>query len=250
MRLENRVVIVTGSGRNIGEGIARALAVEGASVVVVDKLPERATSVSDSINADAAKEGREGMALPIGCDVTNSADVQAMVAKVVDALGDIYALVNNVGVVDRNNILETDEAEWDRVIAISLKSVFLVSKAVARRLVDQGKGGRIINIGSTSGLSGRIGATAYPSAKSGVYNLSRSMAIQLGPHGIRVNTVTPNRVLTVAGPGEPSRVWQVTNLVGRQGTPKDIASAVVFLASDEADFITGTDITVDGGVRA
>ena len=245
MRLENRVAIVTGSGRNIGEGIARALAAEGARVAVVDKLVERAKAVADSINAE-----REGAALPIACDVTNGADVQAMVAKVVDGFGDIYALVNNVGVVDRNNILETDEAEWDRVIAVSLKSVFLVSKAVGQRMVDQGKGGRIINIGSTSGLSGRANATAYPSAKSGVYNLTRSLAMQLGPHGIRVNTVTPNRVLTEAEPGEPSRVWQVTNLVGRQGTPKDIASAVVFLASDEADFITGSDITVDGGVRA
>ncbi|MEE8517491.1 MAG: glucose 1-dehydrogenase [Dehalococcoidia bacterium] len=245
MRLENRVAIVTGSGRNIGEGIARALAAEGARVAVVDKLEERAKAVADSINAE-----REGAALPVACDVTNNADVQAMVAKVVDGFGDIYALVNNVGVVDRNNILETDEAEWDRVIAVSLKSVFLVSKAVGQRMVDQGKGGRIINIGSTSGLSGRANATAYPSAKSGVYNLTRSLAMQLGPHGIRVNTVTPNRVLTEAEPGAPSRVWQVTNLVGRQGTPKDIASAVVFLASDEADFITGSDITVDGGVRA
>lgn len=245
MRLENKVVIVTGSGRNIGEGIARALAAEGARVVVVDKLEERAIAVADSINAE-----REEAAVAIRCDVTNSADVQAMVTKVVDTMGDIYALVNNVGVVDRSNILETDEAEWDRVIAVSLKSVFLASKAVGQRLVDQGNGGRIINIGSTSGLSGRSNATAYPSAKSGVYNLTRSMAIQLGPHGIRVNTVTPNRVLTEAEPGAPSRAWQVTNLVGRQGTPKDIASAVVFLASDEADFITGSDITVDGGVRA
>ena len=235
---------------HIGEGIARGLAAEGARVVVVDKLAERAEAVAVSINADSIKEGRENTAMAVACDVTNGADVQAMVTKVVHAMGDIYALVNNVGQVDRNNILETDEAEWDRVIAVSLKSVFLVSKYVAQRLVDQGKGGRIINIGSTSGLSGRVGATAYPSAKSGVYNLSRSMAIQLGPHGIRVNTVTPNRVLTEAEPGEPSRVWQVTNLVGRQGTPKDIAGAVVFLASDEADFITGADITVDGGVRA
>ena len=189
-------------------------------------------------------------ALPIACDVTDSADVQAMVARVVDAWGDIYTLVNNVGVVDRKDILETDEAEWDRVINISLKSVFLVSKYVAQRMVDQGNGGRIINIGSTSGLAGRSNAVAYPSAKAGVYNLTRSLAIQLAPHGIRVNTVTPNRIRTEAEPGAPSRSWQVTNLVGRQGTPEDVAAAVAFLASDDADFITGSDITVDGGVRA
>ena len=99
-----------------------------------------------------------------------------------------------------------------------------------------GKGGRIINIGSTSGLSGRSNAVAYPSAKAGVYNLTRSLAIQLAPHGIRVNTVTPNRIRTEAEPGAPPRNWQVTNLVGRQGTPQDVAAAVAFLASDEADF--------------
>ncbi|MYA49291.1 MAG: glucose 1-dehydrogenase [Chloroflexi bacterium] len=245
MRLQNRTIIVTGSGRNIGEGIAHTLAGEGARVAVVDIIRERAEAVAAAINA-----AHPDTALPIACDVTNSTNVQEMVARVVDVWGNIYGLVNNVGVVDRKDILETDEAEWDRVINVSLKSVFLVSKYVAHCMVDQGRGGRIINIGSTSGLAGRTGAVAYPSAKAGVYNLSRSLAIQLAPHGIRVNTVTPNRILTEAEPGAPPRTWQVTNLVGRQGTPQDVAAAVAFLASDEADFITGSDITVDGGVRA
>ena len=245
MRLQDRTIIVTGAGRNIGEGIAHALADEGARVAVVDIIRERAEGVARDINA-----ARADAALPVACDVTNSDDVQAMVAGVVDAWGDIYALVNNVGVVDRKNILETDEAEWDRVVNISLKSVFLVSKYVAQRMVGQGKGGRIINIGSTSGLAGRSNAVAYPSAKAGVYNLTRSLAMQLAPHGIRVNTVTPNRIRTEAEPGAPPRNWQVTNLVGRQGTPQDVAAVVAFLASDDADFITGSDITVDGGVRA
>ena len=245
MRLQNRTAIVTGAGRNIGEGIAHTLANEGARVAVVDIIGERAEAVARDINATHA-----GAALPVACDVTSSADVQAMVEKVVGAWGDIYALVNNVGVVDRKDILETDEAEWDRVINISLKSVFLVSKYVAQRMAEQGKGGRIINIGSTSGLAGRTNAVAYPSAKAGVYNLTRSLAMQLAPHGIRVNTVTPNRIRTEAEPGAPPRAWQVTNLVGRQGTPQDVAAAVAFLASDDADFITGADLTVDGGVRA
>ena len=245
MRLQNRTIIVTGSGRNIGEGIARTLADEGARVAVVDIIRERTEAVAGAINA-----AHDAAALPIACDVTDSADVQAMVARVADTWGDIYALVNNVGVVDRKDILETDEDEWDRVINISLKSVFLVSKYVAQRMVDQGSGGRIINIGSTSGLAGRSNALAYPSAKAGVYNLTRSLAIQLAPYGIRVNTVTPNRIRTEAEPGAPPRSQQVTNLVGRQGTPQDVAGVVAFLASDEADFITGSDITVDGGVRA
>ncbi len=245
MRLQNRTIIVTGSGRNIGEGIARTLADEGARVAVVDIIRERTEAIAGAINA-----AHDAAALPIACDVTDSADVQAMVARVADTWGDIYALVNNVGVVDRKDILETDEDEWDRVINISLKSVFLVSKYVAQRMVDQGSGGRIINIGSTSGLAGRSNAVAYPSAKAGVYNLTRSLAIQLAPYGIRVNTVTPNRIRTEAEPGAPPRSQQVTNLVGRQGTPQDVAGVVAFLASDEADFITGSDITVDGGVRA
>ena len=245
MRLQNRTIIVTGSGRNIGEGIAHTLADEGARVAVVDIIRERTEAIAGAINA-----AHDAAALPIACDVTDSADVQAMVARVADTWGDIYALVNNVGVVDRKDILETDEAEWDRVINISLKSVFLVSKYVAQRMVDQGSGGRIINIGSTSGLAGRSNAVAYPSAKAGVYNLTRSLAIQLAPYGIRVNTVTPNRIRTEAEPGAPPRSQQVTNLVGRQGTPQDVAGVVAFLASDEADFITGSDITVDGGVRA
>ena len=245
MRLQNRTIIVTGSGRNIGEGIARTLADEGARVAVVDIIRERTEAIAGAINA-----AHDAAALPIACDVTDSADVQAMVARVADTWGDIYALVNNVGVVDRKDILETDEDEWDRVINISLKSVFLVSKYVAQRMVDQGSGGRIINIGSTSGLAGRSNAVAYPSAKAGVYNLTRSLAIQLAPYDIRVNTVTPNRIRTEAEPGAPPRSQQVTNLVGRQGTPQDVASVVAFLASDEADFITGSDITVDGGVRA
>ncbi len=169
MRLQNRTIIVTGSGRNIGEGIARTLADEGVRVAVVDIIRERTEAIAGAINA-----AHDAAALPIACDVTDSADVQAMVARVADTWGDIYALVNNVGVVDRKDILETDEAEWDRVINISLKSVFLVSKYVAQRMVDQGSGGRIINIGSTSGLAGRSNAVAYPSAKAGVYNLTRS----------------------------------------------------------------------------
>jgi len=128
--------------------------------------------------------------------------------------------------------------------------VFLVTKYVAIRMVEQGHGGRIINIASTSGHRGRDGATAYPAAKGGVLNLTRTLAVQLGPHNIRVNSITPNRVLTEAEPGAPTRNTKVNNLVGRQGTPQDIANAAVFMASDDADFIAGADILVDGGALA
>ncbi len=245
LRLENRIAIVTGAGRNVGEGIARAFVEEGARVGVVDLDEARARAVVESINGS-----RPDAALAVKCDVTSSAQVEQMVAQVVKHWGAVNILVNNVGVVDRKNVLELEESDWDRVIAISLKSVFLCTKYAAKRMVERGQGGKIINIASTSGHRGRSDATAYPSAKGGVLNLTRSLAIQLAPYNIRVNSITPNRVKTVVGPGEKPRNWTVTNLVGRQCTPEDVARTAVFLASEDSDMITGADILVDGGVQA
>ena len=152
MRLEGRVAIITGAGRNIGEGIARAVAAEGARVAVLDLIGPRAKAVTASINA-----ANPGSALAFQCDVTSGDQVQRVVSDVAGTLGSVDVLVNNVGVVDRQNALELDEADWDRVIATSLKSVLLCTKYVAKRMVDQGRGGRIINIASTSGHRGRHG---------------------------------------------------------------------------------------------
>lgn len=245
VRLENSIAIVTGAGRNIGEGIARAFAEEGARVAVVDVEEARARSVAQSINGS-----RPDTAAAMRCDVTSGAQVEQMVAQVVARWGAVNVLVNNVGVVDRKNVLELDESDWDRVIAVSLKSVFLCAKYAAKRMAGAGRGGRIINIASTSGHRGRTDATAYPSAKGGVLNLTRSLAMQLAPYDIRVNSITPNRVRTVVGPGEKPRDWKVSNLVGRQCTPEDVARTAVFLASKDSDMITGSDILVDGGVQA
>jgi len=245
MRLQGRVAIVTGAGRNIGAAIARVFAAEGAAVAVVDIVEARAQAVADALCAE-----RPDAAVGIACDVTSSAAVQVMVESVRSRLGPVDILVNNVGVVDRKNVLELAEADWDRVIGITLKSVFLCTKYVGLAMVEAGRGGRIINIASSSGHRGRADATAYPSAKGGVLNLTRSLAIQLAPYRIRVNSITPNRVATEVGPGEVPRRWAVTNLIGRQTTPLDIARAAVFLASDDAEAITGIDLLVDGGAAA
>jgi NAD(P)-dependent dehydrogenase (short-subunit alcohol dehydrogenase family) len=186
----------------------------------------------------------------VHCDVTDGDSVRALVAKVLSEWGHIDILVNNVGVVDRTDILNTSESEWDRVIAVSLTSVFLVTKYVATAMVAHGQGGRIINISSTSGHQGRPNATAYPAAKAGALHLARSLAIQLAPHNIRVNSVTPNRVATEAEPGAPTRATSVDNLIHRQITPADIAGACVYLAGPDGDSLTGADIFVDGGILA
>jgi len=243
MRLENRVGIVTGAGRNIGEAVAHSFANEGARVAVVDIREEPAKAVAEAIN-----KVRPGSALAIAADMSASAEVQRMVASVVDHWGSIDILVNNVAVTDHKPILELDEEEWDRVIRVTLKSQFLCTKFVAKRMVEQGRGGSIINIASTSGHRGRADATAYSAAKGGVLNLTRSLAIQLSPYKIRVNSVTPNRVGSPVGQETiTGGNREVSNLVGRQGMPPDIAAVVTFLASDDASFIAAADILADGG---
>jgi NAD(P)-dependent dehydrogenase (short-subunit alcohol dehydrogenase family) len=242
LKLNGRVAVVTGAGRNIGEAVADLFVREGARVAVVDNDESRALRTVRTLNAV-----RLDAAMPVVCDVSSSASVQAMVAQVVDRFGGVDVLVNNAAVTDRKNILELEEDEWDRVVDVSLKGVFLCSKYVARRMVDQGRGGAIVNVASTSGHRGRPDATAYTAAKAGVLNLTRSLAFQLAPHHIRVNSVTPNKVGSPVGEEERRVGGSVRNLVGRNGEPVDVAQAALFLVSDDAGFINGADILVDGG---
>ena len=244
-RLDGKVGIVTGAGRNIGEAIAHAFVREGAKVAVIDIDEHLVRNVAEAINRDHA-----GAALPIVADVSSGTDVQRMVKQVVERFGGVDILVNNAAITDHKNILDLEEEEWDRVIRVSLRSQFLCGKYVAKRLVEQGRGGRIINIASTSGHMGRPEATAYTAAKAAILNLTRSEAIQLAPYGIRVNSVTPNQIGTPVGLDYVPESRKVKNLVGRPGRPTDIAAAVVFLASDDGDFMTASDLLVDGGALA
>jgi 3-oxoacyl-[acyl-carrier protein] reductase len=245
MRLDNKVGIVTGAGRNIGAEIAKTFAAEGAKVAVVDFDKERGERVAGEINA-----ANQGRALSIVCDVSSATDVEKMVKTVAQKWGGVDILVNNAAWTDHKNIFDLTEEEWDKVMGVTLKSVFFCTKFAARSMVDQKRKGRIINIASTSGHWGRPDATAYTTAKAGVLNLTRSLAVQLAPFGIRVNSISPNRIGSPVGEDVVPENRFVKNLVGRRGTPKDIALAALFLASDESDFITAIDLPVDGGALA
>ncbi len=244
MRLTNQVAIVTGAGRNIGEATAKLFASEGAKVAVVDTHEGRGGQVVK----DLERGGHE--ALLVLCDISSSDQVKEMVNKVVGRFGAIDILVNNAAITDHKNILNITEEEFDQVISVTLRGTFLVGKYVAEQMVRQGKGGKIVNIASTSGLSGRPDAIAYGAAKGGVINLTRSMAVQLAPHGIRVNSVTPNRSGSPVGEDEGGEGREFKNLAGRLGTPEDQARAVLFLVSDDSGFVYGHNLLVDGGVTA
>ena len=244
MRFDGQVALVTGAGRNVGAAIALSFARAGARVAVVDLDAERGKRTAAAIEAEVP-----GAARPFVCDVADPDDVQRMVAAVVAELGGVDVLVNNVAITDRGaTVLDLDEAEWDRVLRVTLTSVFLCTKYVGRRMVEQQRGGAIVNIGSTSGYRARPNASAYPAAKAAVINVTRSFAAQLAPHGIRVNSITPNKVGSPVGQDVEPADRPRSNLLGRGARPDDIASAVLFMASDGAGFITATDLVVDGGV--
>jgi len=244
MKLKDQVAIVTGAGRNIGEDTAKLLASEGAKVAVVDMDKGRGDTVATAI----AQAG--GTAAAFVADVASESDIAKLVKDVVATWGRIDVLVNNAAISDNKHVLEITKEQWDQVIAVTLTGPFLMSQHVARQMVAQGSGGRIVNIGSTSGFFGRSRAIAYTAAKGGVANLTRSLAVQLAPYRIRVNGVVPNKIGSPVGKDafDPSR--PVVNLAGRAGVPMDLARVILFLLSEESEFIVGEMLFVDGGVSA
>lgn len=243
MKLQGQVAIVTGAGRNIGKAIVKLFAAEGAKIAVAEMDQGRGQSVVSELE----KSGHEAML--VLCDVSKSSDVQEMVKKVVARFGGIDILVNNAALTDRVNILESSEEEFDKIIAVTLKGPYLVGKYVAAQMVKQGRGGKIVNLASTSGLIGRRDAIAYSAAKGGVINLTRAMAVQLAPYKIRVNCVTPNRSGSPVGMDDTEATSrEFKNLAGRLGTAEDQARAVLFLVSVNSDFVYGANLIVDGGV--
>ena len=247
MKLKDQVAIITGAGRNIGEETAKLLASEGARIAVVDMDKARADKVAADIKAAGGDAGG------FVADVADEAAVKKLVADVVAKWGRIDILVNNAAYSDNKTIFELTKAEWEKTLAVTLTGPFLVGKYVAEQIVAQdkgaaaAKGGKIVNVGSTSGFRGRPRALAYTAAKGGVANLTRSMAMQLAPHGIRVNGVIPNKIGSPVGKDTFDPTRPVTNLRGRNGEPIDLAKAVLFLVSDDSDFIVGDMLFVDGG---
>ena len=196
MRLKDKVAIITGAGRNIGEDTAKLFAKEGAKVVVVDLDLDRGRAVVEAIKA------AKGKAEAFVADVSDEAQIDKLVKDVTDKFGRVDILVNNVAITDNKKIFDITLEQWNKVLAVTLTSPFLMGRAAAKQMIAQKSGGVIINVGSTSGFYGRSNAIAYTAAKGGVTNLTKSMAIQLAPHNIRCVLAVPNKIGSPVGKAE------------------------------------------------
>ena len=249
MLLEGKVAVVTGAGPNIGGEIARTLAREGARVACIDFLPGRAESAAASVR----EEG--GEAIGIDADISNPDDVNRIFTEVDDAFGRVDILVNNAAVNNEDGILEMDYEKWKWVQSVIMDGTMLCCQQAALRMVNQGDGGAIVSTASSTGHRGKAGFLAYSASKGAVLQMTRTMAIQLAPHGIRVNSISPTQTGlsrgTTPGGSTAPRAEKPKNIpLGRWGNPSDQANAVLFLASPNAAFITGENINVDGGLMA
>ncbi len=250
MRLKDKVAIVTGAGGGFGEGIARRFADEGAKLVVADLDAAAAARVVAAIG---------GQAVAVQGDVSVGADVQAMVDAAQARFGGLDIVVNNAGTTHRNQpMLDVDEASYDRVYAVNVKSIYWMAQSAVPVLRAQGRGGSIINVSSTAGIRPRPGLVWYNGTKGAVNTMTQCMAIELAPDNIRVNAICPvlgATGLTALFMGEPdnpqTRQKFLSSIpLGRMSTPDDIANACLWLAEDESRFITGVLLPVDGGRTA
>ena len=257
LKLAGKVAIVTGTSPNIGGGIAQGLADEGARVACVDVVGDNARQCADWITS------RGGAALGLTCDVTDEVQVQAMVGRVREVWGGVDVLVNNAGILGGLSLLEMPLERWSRQLAVNLTGTFLCTKHVARLMVERATRGSIIVIVSTAGHQGQAGNIGYCTSKSGLLNFTRAAAMDLARHGIRVNSLTPTATDTEEGddravawgrerPPRHARMLDFQKMVpmGRLPSPQHYARAAVFLASDDAEMITGLDLRVDAGAIA
>ena len=250
-RLEGKVAIITGAASGIGRATALLFSEEGAKVVVCDVDAERGVKVRDEIVE------RGGDAIFVRADVTKAEDVRRLVKETVKKYGRIDVLVNNAGIASIGTVLDVPEEEWDRVLAVNLKGPFLCSKYVVPEMIKAG-GGVIVNVASVLGLVGSRGEAAYCASKGGLVALTRAMALDFAEHNIRVNCVCPGsvetpmreHVLAKKAKKESRSTGEAEIPLGRVARPEEIARAILFLASDDSSYATGSILVVDGGWMA
>jgi NAD(P)-dependent dehydrogenase (short-subunit alcohol dehydrogenase family) len=241
--LTGHVAVVTGGGSGIGRGVARGLAAFGAKVAIWERDADTAKAAGDEVS---------GLGLTV--DVRESSEVDVALQRTIEALGPVRILVNNAGGVFSSPLLETSENGWDALYRSNLKHVILCTQRVARVMVAEGNGGSIINVTSIEGVRAAPGYAAYAAAKAGVINFTKTAALELAPHGIRVNALAPDITMTegiqaMVAPGSEER-FGFTVPMGRAGHVDEMAGAAVFLAGSLASYITGQTIHVDGGTHA